>query len=145
LICGERCVYSAYTSIPDSITNETLAAQTELLADCAATLLPDGSLTVVCYPCTSGSLVIGEERVFAELQRGAPDYIAEFALVRDRPDADAIFVSCGALRSLGVIGEFEARAGKPAICSNQTMIWDCLRRAGIADRFGGYGRLLAEC
>ena len=57
---------------PDSITNETLAAQADLLADCAATLLPDGSLDVVSYACTSGSLVIGEQRVFEELNRGAP-------------------------------------------------------------------------
>ena len=197
---------------PDSITNATLAAQADLLADCAATLLPDGSLDVVCYACTSGSLVIGEQRVFAELNRGAPraaatslisgviralktmearkivvatpyldeinrrevdyleqagfevlsicglnlekdsemvkvapDYLLEFALAQDRPDADAIFVSCGALRTLDVIGEIEARAGKPAICSNQAMIWDCLRLAGIEDRFDGYGRLLTDC
>ncbi len=52
--------------------------------------------------------------------------------------------SCGALRTLEVIGEIEARAGKPAICSNQAMIWDCLRLAGIEDRFEGYGRLLEE-
>ena len=33
-----------FTRVPnaDSITNETLAAQADLLADCAATLLPDG-------------------------------------------------------------------------------------------------------
>jgi maleate isomerase len=197
--------------IADSITNESLAAQADLLADCAATLLPDGSLDVVCYACTSGSLVIGEERVFAELQRGAPgaqatslitgviralnkigarrivvatpyldevnqrevdylqqagfevislcglnlekdsdmvrvapEFIAEFALAQDRADADAIFISCGALRSLQVIAEIEERAGKPAICSNQAMIWDCLRLAGIEDRFEGYGRLLSD-
>jgi maleate isomerase len=204
-------IHFARAAIPDSITSESLAAQAELLADCAASQLPDGSLDVVCYACTSGSLVIGEERVFAELRRGAPnasptslitgviralralqarriviatpyldevnrrevdylqqagfevlsicglnlekdsdmvrvapDYIAEFALAQDRADADAIFVSCGALRTLDVIAEIEAGAGKPAICSNQAMIWDCLRLAGIDDRFTGYGRLLAE-
>lgn len=204
-------IHFARAAIADSITSETLAAQADLLADCAATLLPDGSLDVVCYACTSGSLVIGEERVFSELQRGAhgarptslitgviralrrlearrivvatpyldevnrrevdylrqagfevismcgldlekdsdmvrvaPDYIAEFALAQDRAEADAIFVSCGALRTLEVVGEIEARAGKPVVCSNQAMIWDCLRLAGIDDRFEGYGRLLAE-
>lgn len=204
-------IHFARAAIPDSITNASLAAQADLLAECAATLLPDGSLDVVCYACTSGSLVIGEERVFAELKRGAPgawatslisgviralktlgarriavatpyldevnrckvdylegagfevvslcglnlekdsdmvrvapDYIAEFALAQDRAEADAIFISCGALRTLDVIAEIELRAGKPAICSNQAMIWDCLRLAGIDDRFDGYGRLLAE-
>ena len=204
-------IHFTRAAIADSITNESLSAQADLLADCASSLLPDGSLDVVCYACTSGSLVIGEERVFTELNRGAPnaqatslitgviralktlqarriviatpyldevnqrevdyleqagfevisicglnlekdsdmvcvaaDYITEFALAQDHPDADAIFVSCGALRTLDVIGEIEARAGKPAICSNQAMIWDCLRLAGIDDRFDGFGRLLAE-
>jgi len=204
-------IHFTRAAIPDSITSESLAAQADLLADCAASLLPDGSLDVVCYACTSGSLVIGEERVFAELKRGAPnaqatslitgviralkqvgarrivvatpyldevnqrevdyleqagcevlslcglnlekdsdmvrvapDYIAEFALAQDHPDADAIFISCGALRTLDVIGEIESRAGKPAICSNQAMIWDCLRLAGIDDQYSGYGCLLSE-
>ena len=66
-------IHFTRAAIPDSITNETLAAQADLLADCAATLLPDGSLDVVCYACTSGSLVIGEKRVFEELNRGAPN------------------------------------------------------------------------
>ena len=80
----------------------------------------------------------------SDMVRVAPDYITEFALAQDHPDADAIFVSCGALRTLDVIGEIEAGAGKPAICSNQAMIWDCLRLAEIDDRFDGFGRLLAE-
>jgi maleate isomerase len=204
-------VHFARAPIPDSITAETLAAQVDHLADAAATLLPDGSLDVVCYACTSGSLVIGEERVFAEFRKGAPNaepttlitgviralravgaksvavatpyleeidrqeddylraagfdvvnidglriekdsdmvrvppaYIVDFALSADRPEADALFISCGALRTLDVVGEIERRAGKPVICSNQAMIWDCLRRAGIEDRIQGYGRLLSD-
>jgi maleate isomerase len=204
-------VHFARAPIPDSITAETLAAQVDHLADAAATLLPDGSLDVVCYACTSGSLVIGEERVFAEFRKGAPNaepttlitgviralravgaksvavatpyleeidrqeddylraagfdvvnidglriekdsdmvrvppaYIVDFALSADRPEADALFISCGALRTLDVVGEIERRAGKPVICSNQAMIWDCLRRAGIDDRIQGYGRLLSD-
>ena len=204
-------VHFTRAAIPDSITNATLAAQAELLAGCASTLLPDGSLDVVCYACTSGSLVIGEDRVLAELRKGmpnakptslitgviralravqarriaiatpyldeinrreavyleragfevlsiagldlerdsdmvrvAPEFIAEFALSQDRDDADAIFVSCGALRTLDVIEEIENRSGKPAIASNQAMIWDTFRLAGIDDHIEGYGRLLSE-
>ena len=58
--------------IPDSITNATLAAQADLLAGAARNILPDGTLDVICYACTSGSLVIGEDRVFRELKKGAP-------------------------------------------------------------------------
>ena len=60
------------------------------------------------------------------------------------PHADAIFVSCGALRTLDVVAEIETCAAKPVVCSNQVMTWDCLRLAGIDDRFEGYGRLLDE-
>lgn len=204
-------IHFARAAIPDSITNETLAAQADLLADCASTLLPDGSLDVVCYGCTSGSLVIGEERVLAELKKGAPNakatslitsvmralraigakqivvgtpyldevntrekryleragfdvldiqglnlekdsdmvrvtpsFIREFSLSLDRADADAILISCGALRTLDVVGEIEGQTGKPVIASNQAMIWDTLRLAGVEDRFEGYGRLLSN-
>lgn len=198
-------------AIPDSITSATLSAQAELLAECAATLLPDGSLDVVCYACTSGSLVIGEQRVFTELNKGAPgakatslitgviralnavnakkiviatpyideinqreveyleakgfkvisisglgiekdsemvrvapDFIAEFALSLDHSEADAIFICCGALRTLEMVQEIERLARKPVIASNQAMIWDTLRLAGIDDRIEGYGRLLVD-
>ena len=202
-------VHFTRVPIPDSITNESLGSVRDALAPAAELLLPDGTLDVIAYACTSGSLVVGEENVFAELNKGAPgakatslitgviralktvgakrivvgtpyldeinarqadylakagfevlsitgmnlefdsemvcvapDYIKEFALSLDRPDADAIFISCGALRSLDVIGAIEEAAGKPAICSNQAMIWDTLRLAGIEDRFEDYGRLL---
>lgn len=196
-------------AIPDSITNATLSAQAGVLADRAADLLPDGSLDVICYACTSGSLVIGETRVFAELNRGAPnaratslitsviralnavnarritiatpyldeinakeaeylttagfeildiqglklerdsdmvrvapDFIRDFALSLNRPDADAIFVSCGALRALDVVQQIEDAAGKPVIASNQAMLWDTLRLAGVDDHIHGLGQLL---
>ena len=64
-----------------------------------------------------------------------------FAASIDRPDAEAVFISCGA-SSLEIVDELEDKLGKPVICSNQAMLWDCLRRAGIADQFSGYGRLL---
>lgn len=204
-------VHFTRAPIPDSITVETLARQADDLAAAAATLLPDGSLDVICYACTSGSLVIGEDRVFAELNKGAPkakatslitgvitalraldvkriavatpyldeinrreadylaakgfgitnitglnlekdsdmirvrpDFIAEFAASVDTPDADAVFISCGALRSLDIIDALEQKLGKPVICSNQAMMWDVLRRAGIKDRLNGYGALFRD-
>ncbi|MCP4317325.1 MAG: arylmalonate decarboxylase [Hyphomicrobiales bacterium] len=197
--------------IPDSITVESLSRMADDLASAAATLLPDGSIDVITYACTSGSLVIGEDRVFAELVKGAPaarptslitsairalnqigakriavatpyleeinrqeadyleqagfnvtaisglnlekdsemirvrpDYLMDFALQSDTPDADALFISCGALRSIDIVEELEQRLSKPVVCSNQAMMWDMLRLAGIADKIPGYGRLLAK-
>lgn len=202
-------VHFARAAIPDSITVESLTRHAGDLARAAETILPDGSLDVICYACTSGSLVIGEENVFAELRKGAPkaeptsiitavlnalrtlgatrvavatpyldeinqqeadymaaagfeitniqglnlekdsdmirvrpEFLAEFAASVDTPDADALFISCGALRSLDIIEALEQKVGKPIICSNQAMMWDVLRCAGINDRIEGYGSLL---
>jgi len=204
-------VHFARAPIPDSITNASLLAQVDHLAAAAARLLPDNSLDVICYACTSGSMVIGEQQVFAQLQKGAPgaeptslitgviralraldvrriavatpyldeinqreaaylgqagfevinieglklerdsdmvrvapDSIFEFARSVDRANAEALFVSCGALRTLDVIEDLERALGKPALCSNQAMIWDTLRRAGIADSIQGFGSLLRD-
>jgi hypothetical protein len=38
----------------------------------ASLILPDGGLDVVCYACTSGSVVMGEDVVRAELSKGCP-------------------------------------------------------------------------
>ncbi len=186
----------------------SLGAHIDGMAEAASILQPGARPDVICYACTSGSIVIGEDRVMAEIKRGAPwaepstlvtgvvnalrslearkivvatpyldeinameaDFLAdkgfdvldiqglnvedgeamgritreclkEFALSIDRQDADAIFFSCGGIRTIDVLQEIEDAAGKPVICSNQAMMWDCLRRAGIADRIEGYGRL----
>jgi maleate isomerase len=41
-----------------------------------------------------------------------------------------------------VVDEIERQLGKPVICSNQAILWDCLRLAGIDDRLEGLGDLL---
>lgn len=79
-----------------------------------------------------------------EMNRVTPAYLARFASEIDSPEADAIFISCGALRVLPVIEEIEAVTGKPVIYSNQANFWHCLRLAGVEDRIEGFGRLLRE-
>jgi maleate isomerase len=80
----------------------------------------------------------------SDMVRVRPEFIAEFATCADTPDADALFISCGALRSLEIVDRLEQKLSKPVICSNQAMMWDVLRRAGINDRIEGYGRLLRD-
>lgn len=70
-----------------------------------------------------------------------PAFIKSYARSIDRPDADAVVICCGALRAVDVIQEIEDELGKPVIASNQAMVWDCLRLAGLPDRVGGYGRI----
>ena len=59
-------------AIPDSITIASLTELTSGLGEAAKVILPDGSLDVITYACTSGSLVVGEDKVFSELHKGAP-------------------------------------------------------------------------
>jgi len=56
----------------DYTTNETLARHIDHMADAAARIQPDLEPDVVSYSCTSGSIVIGENRVMAEIIKGAP-------------------------------------------------------------------------
>jgi len=204
-------VHISRVPIPDEITNATLTAIAPKLTEASALLLPDGTLDVVSYACTSGSLVLGQDRVEDLLRAGnpkakpssiiaaviralhavgarrivvatpyldeintaerdylaargfdvldiqglnltrdsdmvrvAPAFLADMAAEIDRQEAEAIFVSCGALRSLDIVEEVEARTGKPVVTSNQALAWDALRLAGIDDRIGGFGRLLRE-
>lgn len=204
-------VHFSRAQMPEGVTVANLAAMRTGLSDAAALLVPGFKVDVVCYACTSGSIVMGEDAVVTELQRARPDrkattlvtgcvealrrvnarrmvigtpYIDEvnervatffqgkgfdvlaveglglvydndisrvtpqsifdFARAIDTPSADAIFISCGALRAIDTIDAIEKKAGKPAIASNQAMMWHCLRTAGIADRLTGYGSLFRE-
>lgn len=198
-------------AMPDAVTVANLASMQAGLAEAAGLLLPGRPLDVVCYACTSGTVVMGEDAVTAELRRPdparkattllsgvieglralaarrivvgtpyldeinrleqgyleargfevldiqglnltydtemnavTPAYLADFARAIDRPEADAVFISCGALRTIEVIDEIEAALGKPVVASNQAMLWHCLRLAGIDDRIEGYGRLFRD-
>jgi maleate isomerase len=56
----------------DLTTNETLAHHIDEMADAASRIQPDAKPDVICYSCTSGSIVNGEENVMAEITKGAP-------------------------------------------------------------------------
>ncbi len=56
----------------DYTTNETLSRHIEHMADAASRIQPDTRPDVISYSCTSGSIVIGEERVMEEIRKGAP-------------------------------------------------------------------------
>ena len=73
-----------------------------------------------------------------------PEDIVKLAQEIDRPDADGIFISCSALRTVEVVEEIEQRTGKPVVGSNHALIWHMMRLAGIEDRLEGLGRLYRE-
>lgn len=72
------------------------------------------------------------------------DDVAALAARIDSPDAEAIFLSCGDMATLGVVDKLEKQLGKPVVTSVQATFWGSLRAAGIEDKIEGCGRLLAE-
>ena len=195
----------------DYTTVKTLSDHINYMADAASRIQPDTKPNVISYSCTSGSIVIGEEKVMNEIKKGAPysipmtlvtgvvdalkelkikklvvgtpyldeinvmeskfleakgfevldiqglnletgvsfgrvtpEYWKKFALEIDSPKAEAIFLSCGGIRSLGVIEEIEQISQKPVITSNQAQMWSCLRRAGIKDKIKGFGKIFSR-
>jgi len=71
-----------------------------------------------------------------------PGHIYRMARAVDRPDADAIFISCTDFRGVEVIQMLEQDLGKPVFTSNQVTLWAMLRLAGVKSPIHGYGRLL---
>jgi arylmalonate decarboxylase len=62
----------------------------------------------------------------------------------DAPAADAILISCGGLRTLGVARPLEERFGLPVVSSMPAALWAAMRLAGRSGRIAGYGALLAQ-
>lgn len=200
----------SFSRIPckTDVNNTFLRQQLAMLPSAAAMIQPDKPPDLVCYACTSGSILNGEQNCMdaikvgaphsksmtlvtgvvdamktlgalnivvgtpyldevnsveldflidsgfnvldiqglnvsdgAEMGRIDPQFIKEFAISIDRPDAECIFLSCGGIRSIDVIDQIEAEIDKPVITSNQAMIWSCLRRIGVEDNISGYGQL----
>ena len=82
-----------------------------------------------------------EGRSFAAV---SPADIFDHVLAVDRPEAEAIFISCANFGSAGIIQNLEDRLEKPVISTNSATCWASLRAAGITDSVVGYGRLLSE-
>jgi maleate isomerase len=78
------------------------------------------------------------------MARVTPASVVEAAVQVVRPEAEALFVSCTAVRSAEVAEAIEARIGRPVVTSNQAMFWRCLRAAGCDLPVPGYGRLLRD-
>ncbi|MEM7224285.1 MAG: aspartate/glutamate racemase family protein [Pseudomonadota bacterium] len=77
-----------------------------------------------------------------DMARLAPETIYQAALEADRAEAEALFISCTAIRAAEVAARLEAALGKPVVTSIQAMYWQALRAAGYQEPVTGYGQLL---
>ena len=70
-----------------------------------------------------------------------PESVLEFSLQACRPEADALFCSCTAWRSMEVAGELERRLSRPVVTSNQATVWAAFQRLEI-EPLPGFGSLV---
>ena len=71
-----------------------------------------------------------------------PETIYAAAIEADRPEADALFISCTAIRAVDTVERIEQTLGKPVVTANQALFWQALRATGCELPVTGYGRLL---
>lgn len=203
-------VYSTRVTYANPTTLENLRALAPRLTEAAALILPDEELDVICFSCTSASVVIGDDVIEAAIQRGKPgvpvvtptvasvaglralgarrisvltpyttetsepmaayfatkgfsiesftslgldddrlmsrlsgNSLIEAAVAATSPAADALFISCTALRSASVVADIEARIGRPVVTSNQASAWACLNHCRLPAPLAA-GRLFAQ-
>lgn len=73
-----------------------------------------------------------------------PEQNAELASEADRPDSQAIFISCSNFRTLEIIEPLEQKLGKPVLTSNMCSLWKMLRVLGDPRDLPGTGSLFRD-
>jgi maleate isomerase len=77
-----------------------------------------------------------------DMARLPPEAIYRAAVEADRAEAEAVFISCTAIRAAEAVEALEQQLGKPVLTSIQAMFWQSLRLAGCGEPVPGYGRLM---
>lgn len=65
-----------------------------------------------------------------KMARIAPDSLVDIARAITASDADALFISCTALRAAAIAVKIEQAIGRPVVTSNLASAWNCLRLCG---------------
>ena len=62
----------------------------------------------------------------------------------DRPEAEAVLLGCGGIRTTEVLRALEDDLGKPVVSAPQAMMWHALQLIGVDATRLDRGRLFAE-
>jgi maleate cis-trans isomerase len=104
------------------------------VSELEAQFLAGNGFKVVSHECLG--------RSGADVRPTQFDEIIDLVQRVDRPEAQAIFVSCTDLRALEVIRELERQLAKPILTSNQVTFWAVMRTLNISARIDDFGMLL---
>ena len=111
-----------------------LTPYTQDVTESLAAYFSRRSAAVVSATCFG----LSDDREMARISR---ESIIEGGVAACASDADALFVSCTAVRAASCVEELEDRLGKPVVTSNQAMVWRCARHLGITSTPSGGGKL----
>ncbi len=100
-------LYQSRIHNEDRITPETLRAMEPRIVECTRVITPDTPLDVMAYGCTSASMAIGEEQVFARIREAKPE-------VRCTTPITAAFAAFDAFkaRRIGVLTPYSAEVNR---------------------------------
>ncbi|MEF2550962.1 ectoine utilization protein EutA [Aurantimonas sp. A2-1-M11] len=211
MVASDRInVFGTRIEFANPTTTDNLRAMKPRLAAAASLLLPGEDFDVICFSCTSGSVLIGDAEIAAAIHASKPgaavvtppaaaamalralnaqkisvltpyvvpvgelmaDYfleagftlenftcleieddgdmarmsrasLVEAAVAATAPSAEALFISCTALRSAAAVPEIEARIGRPVVTSNLATVWACLGHCGALTARPDAGGLMA--
>ena len=96
-------LYQSRIHNENKITPETLRAMEPRIVECTRVITPDTPVDVIAYGCTSASMAIGEEGVFANIHKAKPDVRCTTPITA----AFAAFEAFGAKR-IGVLTPYPA-------------------------------------
>ncbi|WP_271950052.1 ectoine utilization protein EutA [Ruegeria faecimaris] len=114
-----------------------LTPYTQDVTDSLVTYFSQHGLDVVNAVCFG----LSDDR---DMARVSMDSIIEGGVAACDPDADALFISCTAVRAAPCVAQLEARLGKPVVTSNQAMVWRCMRHLGITSNYPAGGMLFSK-
>lgn len=100
-----------------------LTPYTQDVTDSLVAYFSQRSASVVSASCFG----LKDDREMARVSR---ESIIEGGIAACNDDADALFISCTAVRAAGCVEELEDRLGKSVVTSNQAMVWRCMRHLG---------------
>jgi arylmalonate decarboxylase len=115
--------------------------RTELVTSREVEFLGAENFEVVSSACLGLGATEEERR---GIGRVPPQVLHRLAVAADRPEAQAIFVSCTQFPTLAMIQPLEALLGKPVVASNQATFWRCLEFIGCTEPIAGFGALLSR-
>ncbi len=101
-----------------------LTPYTQDVTDSLVTYFSQGRASVVNAACFG----LTDDRHMARVSR---ESIIEGGVAACDKEAEALFISCTAVRAAGCVEELERRLGKPVVTSNQAMVWRCMKHLGI--------------